>query len=313
MLDETKRAEWLTKLVMHLAGGAEIPPNLKLIDTVEGDSDSYEIYGVADGKPLVTTDAYRIFVARLPNGQFGLMKISLGQDQNSILQREERILKYLSRKSDEIDAQARRDGEKPYEYCAQFPKLIETLDADGRLALILGYDEVIRSYKAFVPLSIIMQDRRIDFQSAVWVLGKLLRLLDFLHRHCEIASGRVEETNILLEPEEFHAVFMLDFSDAVERPTSRECLLEVADAARLVWYATGGDEKFEPPYSAHIMSETDHTRFVAFLEKVMSGKLDALTAHRELYELANMVWQPVPKANGDGTKRPWYKFITYPK
>lgn len=303
-------AVWLTGVVLGAGSVAESElAHLVCVGTVEGSEGSYPVF-TKDGSPLVLTEEWKLYAAQLP-GQMGFMKIACTPAQNGILEREVRVLQALQDKAEEIDTKA----DKPYNYGAFIPRVMESfVSGDGRTVVILGFHPSISSYKQFIPLPRVLTDRRTDLKTAVWLLGKPLKVLDFLHHLNGYLLGMVDGSNMLLETDQ-HGVLYLDLSHAEENPSEEEQGQEVAAATKIVWEAVGGHEDVDPPYDQEIMVESQHTEFVAFLKRVMEDPRSAIEEHTALYELANRIWPPKPKTQGEVTvtKRDFHSFSTYPR
>jgi len=310
MKEDRLPAEWLLGVVL---GAAAAIPSSKLISLgvhTGAEEDEYEIFGSApDGSPLVQTEMYKLFVTRLPSGQFGLLKMAKDAEKNDILKAEESLLERLQEIADQID----EESLKPLNYGAMFPKAIESFETpDGRFAMFLGWHPVIESFKQLSPLSLLTKDVRVDLKTAVWILGKQLRFLDFLHRQGDVTLGFVDPSNTLLETD-LHGVIYFDFSQAKEFPSEEECRAEVAEAASMVWIAVGGTEESDPPFDSEIMNEEQYWDFVSFIKDLMEKGAEARTAHEEIYHLANLIWPPKLKSEGrvTVTKRDFHPFTTY--
>jgi hypothetical protein len=308
---------WLTGLVLEAAkiavshGPAE---NLVKMGTYKGVMGPYEIFGVGGERPLAETRVFRFYVAKLSSERVGLVKIATTPSWNGALRREAEILRTLQNAAIQVDSVAVREGRHPFNYGAQFPEVIEEVDADGRLAMFLGYHPAIASYKQLFPLALALGDQRIDLKTSVWVLGKLLRLLDFIHR-AGFSVGRVDASNVLIE-KDLHGVVILDFSNAGENPNAAIRNAEVADAARMVWQATGGTEEVDPPHDAEIMGAAEHSEFVRYLQHIVRGETKgAGQEHATLYTLADGIWPLERKVERDEEvmKRPFHEWTTYSK
>jgi hypothetical protein len=210
-------AEWMTSLVL---GAAAAMPQLTLplvyMDTFHGSSGSFEIFGIpstTDPVPLVQTGTYKLYVTSTPSGKDGLMKVSATPDAVDNLFTEMLLLRSLQAEADRLDDEARERGERPYYYGAQFPRVLESVRLnDTRCVFFLGYHPDIESYRQLIPLSLLTQHERVDLKSIQWILGKLLRLLAFVHSQGS-AIGLTDASNVLLETD-LHGVFVLDFSRA---------------------------------------------------------------------------------------------------
>lgn len=313
MRDSLEAAAWLTGLVLEAS--KLVSPEaagLKRKGSYEGSAGMFEIYGVGDdAEPLVTTDVWRLYVAALPSGQLGLMKIAATSEMNDVLNKEEGILQIVQQAASDADDEAEGQGKRPYYFGAQVPAVIESFNAGGRHAMVLRFHPCIATYKQFTPLSLVVKDSRVDLQTSVWLLGKSLRLIDFLYRVCGIAIGHVGASNTLIETEQ-HGVFVPDFSSANDSAVLKDHLAEVALVTRMVWEAAGGTDSKDPPYDAGIMTVDQHAEFVEFLRRMINDPQIAAEEHEALYELANRIWPKVPGADGN-LKRPFHGFCTYPR
>ncbi len=291
---------------------------VKMADYV-GKDGTYEIFGVKTAEgigPLVQTENWRLFVARGPTGQIGLMKVNrpdaLGYDE---LEKEVRILRTLQLIAADIDAKT-ESLNKPF-HGANFPVVLETIEPEaGKLVVFLGYHPSITTYRQLLPVSVALRDVRVDLQTSVWMLGKLLKTLIFVH-DLGFTVGLVDESNVLIEPA-VHGVLVLDLTAANEYPTEAEQLAEVAAAAKLVWNAVGGTDESEPPHDADIMSVAAHAEFVSHLRRMMEGKTEGARAeHTMIYTpnagLADRTWPKVPNSDKSGMKRPFHEYVTYPR
>jgi len=310
MEGKDEKSSWLTSVVLgasKIVGEEQLKKRagLEMMQTYR----FFDLYGVKqDGKisPLVQTSTYRIYLTVSKKDQIeGLMKITTDPKYNIVLEQETGLLKMLRQKAETFDKNAAAAGQQTPNYGAFFPRFVNDFMADDRKAILLGFDACIETYKQLQPLSLLTQSDRIDLQSSVWVLGKLLKTLDFIHRQ-GFAVGNVSADNILLETD-LHGVFVLDFSSASTRFKSNE----IAQAAQIVWNAAGGTETSNPPFDEGVMSKESYEKYVAFLSKILAGG-EANLIHKELYTLSDEIWPRVP-IEGGGTKRPFHEFCVYPR
>ena len=246
----------------------------------------YQILGCGAGlDPLARTPTYVLYPVELPSSQLGLLKLATSGAYNSLLLREFELLPRLMGRSREIEVET----SVPYNYEAQFPRPLERIDAAGRFGMFLGFHPDIQHYSAFQPIRLLLRDEFIDLRTAVWVLGKGLRLLDFAHRLNGVTVGFIDPTNILLETVH-HGVFILDWSRAQEFNSS-EARQEVISLAKIVWWAVGGTAEAEPPLAGEVLVAEGHAQYVAFLRRLIAGELDAGEAHAALYRLADELWE----------------------
>ncbi len=312
---------WLTDLVLNVAllVPSENPAESNLISMgfYDGLNGQYEIFGLKSGDnpnplPIAQTSVFRVYAAKLPSSQFGLMKIVNSSERNNVLNNEALTLKKLQRIAHELDQEAISKNETPAFYGSMFPKLIEKIDAGDRTALFLGYHENINSYKQLTPLSVITATERVDLKSVQWIFGKLLKLLYFVHSF-DLTVGLVNADNELVETA-LHGVFILDFSNTKGDPSYADKIREVVAAAKIAWEAAGGTEKSNPPYDSEIMSKDAYDKYVSFLRRIMDG--DAKAAGEEfddLYKLSDEIWPKEPTWDGKGLKRQFHEFRTYPR
>jgi hypothetical protein len=177
--------------------------------------------------------------------------------------------------------------------------------------VFLGFSDVISTYKKLVPVSVLTKDVRVDLKSVVWMLGKLLRGLAFVHDQ-GFTVGLLDATNVLVETD-LHGVFVLDFSGASEEPSDADCLAEVFAAAKLAWEAAGGTDTKAPLLDPDIMNQDQHDEFVEFLRSMMDNPSRAQEERADLYAMADRIW-PKETGSDDGvpfTKRPFHPFCTY--
>lgn len=304
MEDETKMG-----IVPVKADGADLTHELDY----PGEDGTIGIYGVS-GKPLVETSTYRLAVAKYPTGQLGLVMVALKPEYNYLVDKQTNILATLQQIAAEQDSKYEI---KPH-YGAFFPSLVETMetdDAPSRKGVFMGYDPAVISYKQLVPLSVALQDQRVDLQTAVWMLGKYLKILEYVHS-IGFAVNFVDETNWLIE-KDLHGVFILNWMDTIEENAKPDDFAaDIMSAAKIVWQAVGGKDDQDPPYDEGIMSKEGYDEFVSFLKRIMTGEIksagEEMTA---LYEMADRIWERVPDVGGynpDGKKRPFHTWVTYP-
>lgn len=293
--------------------GKESTPALRSMGAFEGATGTYELFTSADGNPMVATDHWKLYVAKSPTGQLGLMKIST-TGSNYLLEAEAQKLQILQQIAADLDAQATAEGKAPFNYGAFFPQVTEVVHTDdGRVALMLGYHASIATYRQLLPLALVLKGQRIDMKSATWLFGKLLKLLNFVH-DVGYTAGFVDITNLFIEPD-LHGVFVLDFSSASETPMDSEQIKEVTDAGLIVWHAVGGrDEKTpepNPPFDEDLMTRDQYETYKSFIARVgRGGSKGAGLEHTALYTLSDSIWPKKEVAPGI-IKRDFHSFVTY--
>lgn len=272
-----------------------------------------KFYG-RDGAALVETPEWRLWAAELPEpkGQFGLLMIATDPKFNEVLEWQSFTLSILQDVADELNASAKLAEFAP-NYGANFARVLASIDADGRKALILSYHPSILAYNDLKPLTLIPAGKRIDLKSSVWILGKFLKMLAFMNQ-CDFALGKVTLDNLFITMDnvDIHGVFALDFTFVEENPSVDTMKAEIASLAKIVWSITGGTDTSEPPFDADIMTIEQHAEFVAFLKRLADGNAsDADTEMTALYELNDRIWPKVaieggPNSRGQTHKRQWH-------
>jgi hypothetical protein len=288
--------------------GAKSGSMLTSMTEYEGTAGNYEIFSLG-GSALVATDEWKLYVAKLPTGQLGLMKIAATPEHNSVLEREARILQTLQKIATDMDNEATERGEVPYFYGALLPLMLESfVSDDGRVVMFLGYHSTISTYKQLNPLVRVLDGQRIDLKTGTWLLGKLLKLLGFVHS-AGFSVGLVDTSNVFIE-KELHGVLVLDFSGASEDADAETCLAEVAVAAKMLWQAVGGGDE-NPPHDGELLSAEHYDEYVAFLRRISDGKTDGANAeHTAIYPMADRIWPKREVAPGIW-KRDFHNFTTY--
>jgi hypothetical protein len=277
----------------------------------EGEKGTYNVFSIG-GEPLVETEYYRLVIAQNPSGQLGVAMVATSVDNNPFVDRHVRMVNTLQTSAALLDTEAQAKDKKPLNYGALFPTALETFTSDdGRLGVFLGYHPVIKTYKQLVPMCIALENKRVDLKSAAWILGKGLKLLDFLH-YMDFTLGFVHESNLFLETTE-HGVFALDLTTANEDATNADKLAEVGELAKVVWSATGGTDTDAPPYDESIMTPDEHAQFVGFLKALKDGSLTAREAHTAAYIMYDQIWPKQPGGSTGGLKRDWHEWVTYPR
>jgi hypothetical protein len=291
------------------------PASMILLRVYQGIGGEYQIFGIQSGdgspSPLVNAKNYRLYLTQLPSGRVGLLKLAATADDNPLLEHEWCILTDLHQLAFQYDQQAIANHLKTYNYGAMFPEPLEKFDAEGRVALFVGFHQDISEFKQLSPLSVLLKDQRVDLQTSVWILGKLLKLLIFTHES-GYTNRFIRPGNILVETA-LHGVFCLDWLYARDESESNpdDYVNDLQAAADLIWKITGGISDCPPPYDPDLLNEDHYQKFLAFLQELRIGNQSPREYQRQLYQLADQIWPNVPKASGNGLKRQFHLFQTY--
>lgn len=321
MPSSNESKEWLKELVLEISnvvGENSFLNSLIHMNFYDGTKGQFEIFGIKakdkpNGLPLVETEYYKLYVTKLPSGQFGLMKIATEEKFNEILENEFSLLTKAQYLAETWDREHIESKTTPPFYGAMFPKVIEEIAAGDRTAFFLGYSQEIENYKQLIPLSVITKDKRVDLQTTHWIFGKLLKAISYFHMdemECEI--GVINTSNVLIESN-LHGVFVLDFSMA--KSYDQNYISDVIAAAKIAWQIAGGTEENDPPYDSEIMSKENYLEYLNFLRRIIRGETKgAYDEFIEIYKLADKIWPKVPKASGaPGLQRQFHEFKTYSK
>lgn len=296
-----------------------VKPDAALVATLTHEFDfvgasgaSYEAYSFA-GKPLLETPTFKLAITKLPSGQFGLTMIASDPKHNWRIETQQHVLHTLQEMAAFEDAETKTD--KPF-FGALFPTMVDTMDTgedSPRAGLVMGFHPEIASYKQLVPLSVVLKGgKRVDLQTAVWMLSKALKLMDFVHA-MGFAINWIDEDNYLIETAR-HGVFILNWMESIEEASVDEQKTDIKDLANLVWAAAGGTEKSNPPHDEKIMDKAGYDNFVAFLKRLMSEPNTAGNEMDALLVLADSIWERTTfpgVRTADGKKRPFHEFVTY--
>jgi serine/threonine protein kinase len=179
-------------------------------------------------------------------------------------------------------------------YQISFPKLVESAvsDKDGLrfnvLDLSSACDDIseLGAVSQFASRELV----RIDAGTSVWVMGKLLKFLAFVHGE-GVSVRDLSGDNVLVHRER-HYVLVFDFCSALLYPEgvpNGERCEDVSEAAKTVIGFLGGD-----PDGGTIPPDKELTdsRYEDTLRDLASGTVgDALKAHGEFYDLVDTIWE----------------------
>lgn len=235
---------------------------------------------------------YRLYICKdVASGQQALLQVATSVMQNGGLERAAFVLKQLKQTSDLFEVEfASRGGQGLLSYERLFPQVHDSFisEAQGnRRCNVLTISEVDDVHQ-LVPLSNVTtrNSLRVALPSSAWVMGRLLKLLTFVHGE-GIAVRSLSSRNILLEPAR-HFVVVLDWSSALTHPAEVPMTLrkdDIASAATAVFAAIGGN-----PNTGEFSYDGDR-RYVEFIWRLASRREgNAERAHEQFYELVSELW-----------------------
>mgnify|MGYP001616708773 CR=1 FL=1 len=247
------------------------------------------------GAALGETESFNLARASGEFGTNGIAKIAVDAGHNGPLDREAFILDTLRTKAAEIEiTEARlKPGRKGLGYRHYFPNLVESFvspELEGRRINILSFSAVKEDLSELVPIShFLSRERvRVDPKTSVWMLGRLLKLLDFAHTVG--VTVRLDGDNILVHRHHFITIF--DWSESkvtLGKQVSSEVACEaISRAAYETILALGGniEEGTIPPDD-----QLEDDGYQELLFNLANGaESNAREAHQKFYSFVRSVW-----------------------
>lgn len=249
---------------------------------LHGSAITYEV-----GNLLAATAAYRVYLARdVSTSRYCLLQVAKSLGFNGGLDRAAFLLQRFKSNADAYDVEfSKTHARKHLHYDRLYPAILESFVSDeqgGRRINVLTLTDV-DDVQRIVPLSNLrLKDAlRIDPETSAWVLGRLLKLLTFVHGE-GVQNRAITARNVLLDPDQ-HFAITLDWSTARMFPgqiPKEFAAQDIAGAASAVFAAIGGDvDRNVWPYEGH-------HRYVALLMQFMRGEVtSADDAHDQFYKL----------------------------
>lgn len=225
-----------------------------------------------------------------------LIKIATSIEENGSLDREAFLLDKMRKEAtatEEAYAAIKKDkGMLNYHFF--FPDIVESItpaDQGGRRVNVLSFAHIAKELVDLVPIEhLVLRDHVvIDPRTSAWIMGKLLKMLDFAHRQ-GISVGDLSGENILINREQ-HYVSVFDWSMASlssEALSSHVIAGEISAAASEVILALGGNpENGEIPPDKQLEDQ----RYENFLKRLVGGReSNARKAGDEFYKLVWSMW-----------------------
>jgi serine/threonine protein kinase len=260
---------------------------------LEGVKHAYEVV-LADGRrPLAATKSYRLYMARIAGtDNWCLLQIARERKFNGELSRAAVVLDELADTSRRYDeAYGKLHEGKHLHYDRLFPEKVESFvseDQGGRRVNVLSFTDV-SDVRSLVPLSNLRTKDRVilDLKTGAWVMGRLLKLLQFAHGQ-GIAVRSLRSNNILLDREQ-HFAIVLDWTDAFmfqDKVSSEASTADIIRAAEAVLESCGVTSDGLP----YALDDSD-TQYVALIRSFAEGcESSADAAHTQFYQLVHDVW-----------------------
>jgi hypothetical protein len=253
----------------------------------------------AIGKKVAEAELYRVFVCEdVATGQRLLLQIAKLKEYNGGLERAAYILRELKQTAELFEAEnAKRGNGTVLNYERLFPVVFDSFvwDSQGKCrANILAFNDV-NDIISMVPLSnVIRRDAvRIDVRTSAWVMGRLLKLLTFVHGE-RITIRNLSTRNILIVPDQ-HFVVVFDWSSARTYQNDipvEDCADDIANAAKAVFAAIGGDPATgDYPYQYESDEDRRLVEHLRGLTQVRAG--NAGDVYTQYYTLVDELYERV--------------------
>lgn len=246
------------------------------------------------GRCIAENAKYRVYLCAKSKSKY-LLQITTDVESNGELDRSAYILGQLKATSDDYDKQAGK--ELHYEWL--FPLLKESFTSeaqgDRRVNILTFSDPGI--VNRIIPLSVLKEQHkvRISLETSGWILGRLLKLVDFIHG--QSISLDIHADNILIWPEEkydpndksthkHHAV-VFDWSLAKTYPNEVPEDIRaqnIREATKAVFTAIGGDVR----NGEYVYEENDYVDMLRELIGTKEG--NAAQAHADFYKVLHRVY-----------------------
>ncbi len=227
-----------------------------------------------------------------------LLQIATVAKCNGDLQRAAYILEKLALHAEKLEEEyenVKTDPKVLLNYQLGFPELVDNFicsEHGNRQTNILAFRNV-ENVADMLPLMFITEkfNKRIDLRTSAWIMGKALKMLDFVHVQ-GISVNLMTGKNILIDPNQ-HYVVIFDLSKAVvlEKVPVEVQGRDKSQAARAVIIALGGrDRSIEDYFPSLTESEKE---YIKFLEQLASEGtvLASGEAHKEFYRIVDQAWE----------------------
>lgn len=222
-----------------------------------------------------------------------ILAIAVTMEQNGDVDRVSYLLKRTAIGSDETEReyaeQTQNSNKLHYDWL--FPQVVESfiLQEQGQrnIVILRFLDANLR--KSFALKQIVDNKQRVDLKTSAWIMGRMLKLLGFLHENRILTP--IWLNSFLLEPEN-HRLLMLEWTDAtlsmqVTKAQSCMAIRQAAECTMTLLDVQCFDNGWKYPYP---IAEGE-LRYIILLQEMQRGEYyDAYEAHREFYALIGELW-----------------------
>lgn len=255
---------------------------------ITGQNGNYEIV-----RKLGNSSSLNYHICRNEAGDWQILVIAASAEQNAVIDRTEYLLSRLTESSEKCEeefATQSKSGRRIH-YDWLFPQVVDQFvlyEQGERRVNILTFPE-IDLHKAFALTQIAEKDQRVDLKTSAWIMGRLLKLLGFLHESGIMAP--ILTSNFLLEPDN-HRLLMLNWTDATigDMPTPAQQCFAVKQAAECVLLLLGA-EYSDGAWRYNYKLEEGEERYIRRLQVIHKGEYSsAYQAHAAFYETVDSLW-----------------------
>lgn len=246
-------------------------------------------------KEVTEPGHYRLYLCEQEEtGRQCLLQIATTVEYNGELQRSAYILEKLTLHAEKLEEEyknVKTDPNALLNYQLGFPELVDSFiyqEQGGRQINILAFRNV-ENVKDMVPLIniTVKNNSRIDLRTSAWIMGKALKMLDFVHAQ-GISVNLMTDKNILTNTQHYVVIFDWSKAQIYEQTVPRDIQCrEISQAAQAVIVALGGNVKTE------IFPENDSKEYIDYLLKLARGNMSggAKKAHEDFYEIVDRTWE----------------------
>jgi len=244
-------------------------------------------YSVA--KIVAEAENYRLYICKdVKTDKSCLLQIAAEPEKNGGLDRAAFVLKELKQTSDSYEKDyVKSFPDKKLNYDRLFPTVVDSFvsseQRESRINILALKD--INDINQLVPLSSLKAKDylRISLETSAWIMGRLLKLISFIHPQ-GISFRQFDGSNIIIEPKE-HFLIVFDWSHVLIHPNDiplQNRYQDISNAAKAIFLAIGGDTN-----SGIYPYDTDHEYPKFLWQLVCQNEGDALEAHTQFYELVH--------------------------
>jgi len=255
---------------------------------ITGKAGNYEIM-----RALGSNSRLNYHACRNEADEWQVLAIASTVEQNAVVDRTGYLLGRLAKSSEECEkgfAEQTHSGRRVH-YDWLFPRVVDTFvlhEQGERRVNILSFPEA-NLKKAFALEQLIEKKQRVDLKTSAWIMGRLLKLLGFLHE--SNVQTPILISNFLLEPEN-HRLLMLNWTDATigDVPTPAQQCFVIKQAAECVLLLLGA-EYSDGAWHYDYELEGDEERYIQCLKAFHKGDYnDAFQAHAAFYDTVESLW-----------------------